>query len=372
MNKKPPKLSIITACYNSEKTIEQTIKSIINQTYPNIEYIIIDGKSTDNTMEIVYQYKNDIDIIISEKDNGVYDAFNKGVRNAQGQYIMFINADDYLVDMEIIDRLMNFTLCQGNPISVYGDILIKNEKTGFIKRHGKKITLNHIRKGSMPPHQGIIILKSIIKEFGGFNTKFKIRADYHLLVKVFLKYESEIYYFPELITVFRLGGLSSNLENRKVLNKETKLIIDELIVNSNYQISNLTSNENYMRYWLESIIFSNKSISDYLTKLNIKKVAIFGSGDMGLLISQDMKNQGIEPICFLDNNNSRIGLEMNNIPIVDPLWLIDNSNLVDAIILGFQGNHEVEVIAQLKSIINGNNIPIVNWRDLVIKIYSDC
>ncbi|URM33463.1 glycosyltransferase [Cytobacillus firmus] len=310
-----PKISIITACYNSEKTIEQTIQSVLNQTYENIEYIIVDGASTDGTMEIVKKYHDRISLVVSEKDSGVYDAFNKGVQYACGDYILFLNSDDYLIENTVLKYVANQIELRSNPIGVYGDIYIKNETTGFIRRLGQQIDLSNIKNGKMPPHPATFLQKSVITEFEGFNLNYQIAADFELLTKIFMKYEKDIYHIPILVSVFRLGGLSSNIKTLQIVKEETKSIINEYLLhfdsNTNMHVNN--SNENYLKLWIENIVFNKKSISDPLKKLQIKNVVIFGSGELAVLIAQDLIVNEFNVLSFLDNNSERQGITMNGI-----------------------------------------------------------
>lgn len=353
------KLTIITACYNSEKYIEQTILSVINQSYINIEYIIIDGGSEDNTVNIINNYINNIDTFISEADNGVYDAFNKGIALANGQYIMFVNSDDYLISNEIIHELMNEIIVRNYPVGIYGDILMKNEETGFVSISGQEITLDHFRKGKMPPHPSTILLKSAIEEFNCFDNQYKIAADFNLMLHIFKEYKSSLYYIPKVISMFRLGGLSEN----KLVREETLKIIESHFDNPLYFKE--VTNESYMKRLIENYLFQKKTLGSYLIKRGIKNVAIFGSGEWGVVISKDLSNMGIKTIIFLDNNPRRQGIRMNQVFVESPNWLLDKHNQVDAIIIGVQGNHIDEVKGQLNSLINDSEILIFDWRQIV-------
>lgn len=362
MNKENPVITIITACFNSEKYIEQTIQSVINQTYDHIEYIIVDGKSTDATIAIIEKYKNEIDQVISEPDNGVYDAFNKAISLATGQYIMFVNSNDYLVSNEVIQEMMNEIIDRNYPVGIYGDILIKNEETGFVSISGQEITLDHFRHGKMPPHPATVLLKSVIEEFNGFNIRYKIASDFNLMLHIFKKYEKNIFYLPKVISTFRLGGLSGNI----MVKEETAKIINAHFSDTIY--SEVTTNENYMKKWIEKLLFKQESIGSYLTKKGISNVAIFGSGEWGLLIYKDLNNHDINTVVFLDNNPKRQGLSMNQISIESPNWLIKNQYQVDAIILGFQGNHLDEGKRQLNSLLIDSKIVIFDWRQILDSI----
>jgi glycosyltransferase involved in cell wall biosynthesis len=127
MSENSLKVAIITVCLNSEKTIEQTIRSVINQTYPNIEYIIIDGESTDGTLEIIDKYKDKITKVINEKDHGTYDAMNKGLKFDSGDIIYFLNAGDYLYDFSIIEKIVSLFTKDNSLEMIYADVIYYDE-----------------------------------------------------------------------------------------------------------------------------------------------------------------------------------------------------------------------------------------------------
>ena len=159
------KISIITVCFNASQTIEATIKSVVGQTYSNIEYIIVDGLSTDNTLKIVGKYKHRIAKIVSEKDKGLYDAMNKGVKMAKGQIVYFLNADDVLVDKNIIREIMEEFEKDSKLDLVFGEIYFfypKENKTVRIKRNFSE---NDLKNGLMIPHKGSFIKKKWLQKY---------------------------------------------------------------------------------------------------------------------------------------------------------------------------------------------------------------
>ena len=182
-NEQKPLVSIITVCFNSERTIEDTILSVINQTYPNIEYIIIDGGSTDNTLDIIKRYEKYITTWISEPDEGIYDAMNKGLSISNGTYVFFLNSDDLFYSRETINQIIN-----KNTVSydvIYGDVILCSEDLAFVsKQQNKKRTLRKILKKTIC-HQAIFAKKKVFDKTGIFNTKYKIHADFDWQLKVF-------------------------------------------------------------------------------------------------------------------------------------------------------------------------------------------
>ncbi|HHY74165.1 MAG TPA: glycosyltransferase [Bacillus bacterium] len=358
------KISIITACYNSEKYIEQTIQSAIDQTYKNIEYIIVDGGSTDSTLPILEKYRDNIQKIISEPDQGVYDAFNKGIQASTGDIIYFLNSDDYLVDNKVIEDVMTlFEANQGFDM-IYGNIVMKNEETGFETNFGKKYELVDLMSGKMPPHPGSFLRSKTIKKYDGFNLEYKIASDFDLITRIFKNEVEKISYFDRMVACFRLGGLSSSIKNKDKTAKETRDIVKKYFGTELPTKSIMEQNMSYYKAWLESLLFSNMPISNVLVELGIRKVALFGTMEMALYVKEDFKRSGIQTLVFLDNNPTRQGVSMNGITIHSPNWLKENSTQVDAIILSFEGNYEKEIKDQIDQLVSCP-IPVYSWKELI-------
>ena len=204
------KITIITDCYNAEKTIENTIKSVLNQDYKNIEYIIVDGNSTDNTFKIISIYRNEVDIIISENDNGIYDAINKGINVASGEIIGILNADDILFNNNIITKIADVFNESPELESVIGDIIFV-DSSNKQKRYysSKNWTIHKYSSGYMPPHPSFYCKKINFYKYGFYNTTFNIAADYELLIR-FLKVNNLSYkYVPLIFVKMSLGGIST-------------------------------------------------------------------------------------------------------------------------------------------------------------------
>jgi len=225
------KVSLITIAYNSAETIEDTIKSIVAQDYSNIEYIIIDGGSTDNTLSIVDKFKDSITTIISEPDKGIYDAMNKGVQNATGDIVGILNSDDIYADNKVVSRIVEAI---GNKDSIYADLVyVDRDNTDKVTRYWKsgKYRMGIFKKGWMPPHPTFFIKKSCYDQYGIYNLQLKSAADYELMLRMLHKHNISVAYLPEVITKMRIGGQSNaTLLNRLKANKEDKLawIINDL------------------------------------------------------------------------------------------------------------------------------------------------
>ncbi len=219
------KISIITITYNSSKTIEQTIKSVLNQTYPNIEYIIVDGVSSDNTLEIVNKYKDQIHKIVSEKDSGIYDALNKAINLASGEAVGILHSDDFYIDATVIEKIAN-TFDQNKCEGVYADLYYVNkDNTDKIIRkwHSGNYSEGSFINGWMPPHPTFFVKKECYTKYGAFNLDFKTSADYELMLRLIQKNKIKLGYLPEYIIKMRLGGQSNiTTKNRIIANLEDR------------------------------------------------------------------------------------------------------------------------------------------------------
>lgn len=225
-------ISLIIATYNSEKYIEFCIKSIIAQTYEPIEFIIIDGNSTDNTIPIIKNLLNiDHLILISEKDKGIYDALNKGLNFTSGDIIGFVHSDDFLASKDIINNIVSMIKSESLD-GVYGDLQYVN------KINSKKIIRNWkssnfksdlLKKGWMPPHPTLFLKKEVYEKHGLFDLSYKISADYDFMLRVFKDSELKFGYLPKVVTKMRVGGAS----NRSLKNIVIKMIEDYRAIRKN-------------------------------------------------------------------------------------------------------------------------------------------
>jgi glycosyltransferase involved in cell wall biosynthesis len=218
------KVSIITVCYNSDSTIEKTIQSVVNQSYQDIEYIIVDGASKDNTLSIIKHYEslfNGRMSWISEPDKGLYDAMNKGIFMATGDLIGIINSDDIFYHNQTIDEIVTFHKLQDIDASV-GDIVQQNESGKNIRFYSSKNwSPNKLRIGFMPPHPSIFFKRELFDKHDNYNINFKIGADYELIVRFFLKNKINWKYSGITTTAMLLGGLSSSgLSSYFIISKE--------------------------------------------------------------------------------------------------------------------------------------------------------
>lgn len=209
-----PILTVITICYNSEKTLGRCINSVIKQLNDDIEYLIVDGKSNDNTINIIKEYIINQDNIryITEKDNGIYDAMNKGVKLAKGKWVYFINSDDCIKE-NILEKIVK--LIKINKYDcIYGDLeeVLEYKNKLYSRNLIADRNLEELKKGMIFSHQSFFCKTEVIEKCGFFNTDFKVAGDWDLIVKIYLL-SYEFYHINEIIAEFYLGGACSSSHN---------------------------------------------------------------------------------------------------------------------------------------------------------------
>ena len=219
------KVSIITVCFNSASTIRDTINSVINQTYPNIEYIIIDGNSKDDTYQIVKSYGTKISIHKSEPDKGIYDGLNKGISLASGEIIGMLHADDFYANSTVIEQVVAL-FENSDTDSLYSDLdYVDPENTSKIIRHwvSGKYKAGKFLFGWMPPHPTFFVKRFIYDQLGLFNLELKSAADYELMLRYIHKNNIKTVYLPLVTVKMRAGGMSNkSLSNRIRANNEDR------------------------------------------------------------------------------------------------------------------------------------------------------
>jgi len=220
----PIKVSIITATFNSAATIADTMRSVGQQDYPLIEHIIVDGASGDETVRIVKQFGHAI-TVISEKDNGIYDAMNKGILAASGDIVGILNSDDIYVDSKVISKIAD--VFQDPSVQCcYADLqyvdgrdpkrIIRTWKSG-------NYSLRSFYWGWMPPHPTFFVRKSVYDRLGLYNTDMHSAADYEMILRVMVNHKLQTSYFPEIIVKMRTGGISNaSIKNRIRANREDR------------------------------------------------------------------------------------------------------------------------------------------------------
>ncbi len=214
------RITIITATYNSVKTLEQTIKSLHSQTYKNVQHIIIDGKSSDGTLEIIDKYKQHIDIVISEADKGIYDALNKGIALATSEVIGFLHADDIFAADNVLEEIAN-VFYNNNIDAVYGDLqYVAETDINKIIRHWRSNSFepNKIYKGWMPPHPTFYVRRQMYLKHNTFNINYKIAADYDMMMRLLFVHKIKVKYIPMVMIKMRVGG-KSNASIKNIIRK---------------------------------------------------------------------------------------------------------------------------------------------------------
>lgn len=299
-----PKVSIITVCLNSEKTIRDTIESVIRQTYRNIEYIIVDGGSTDSTLSIINEYREYITEIISEKDKGIYDAFNKGINLSTGEIIGIINSDDWYVDDAVevsvnamIENSAEFCCANITIVDTDNNMHISCSNIYAEQWFGNKIM-----------HPTVFASKELYNCIGLFDNSYKIASDYKWILEVFLN-NRRVTYIDKAIVYFRKGGISTDPDCRVRTLTEGYQVVSDLI--SKYE---LHSKEYYdvLAFWREAI-FKAKVDEVLMKRPEILKtflrdergtdtVVIWGTGHYGRMIIDTCLKTQIEVQYLIDSN----------------------------------------------------------------------
>ena len=318
------KVSIITVCLNSVATIEQTIQSVLSQTYKNIEYIVIDGASCDGTCEIIEKYKQKITYYVSEQDHGIYSAMNKGLRHITGDIVGIINSDDWYAE-DTIEKVVN-TFKQSSCQLVHGKLAVQYGKNKY--RIIEERALSDIYLGMVISHPTVFIKKDVYQKYGLFDEQYKSAADYELMLRFFTKGIS-IVYIPDVLAYFRQGGYSQ--KNKQLSIEETHTIAQNYIKmldkdNKEYQ---LNEEEQYKqrlyRYQIEKKIddLDEREKQELLYKLNLSgRVVIFGTGSYGMVCYELLQNLSFDFEAWVDNASSKQGDKLLGKSIFSPKVLV--------------------------------------------------
>jgi glycosyltransferase involved in cell wall biosynthesis len=221
------KVSVITVCFNSGKTIEKTFQSVKKQSYQNIEYIVIDGGSSDDTLKIIRNYNSCISNYISESDKGLYDAMNKGIDLATGDIIGILNSDDVFSDAFVLENVANFH--QENDIDAsIGNITQFNESGRTVRKYSsKKWTPEYLKIGFMPPHPSIFFKRILFEKYGSYHLDFISGADYELIVRFFIKHQVSWKFSDITTTLMLTGGISSSgYKSYRLISQEIKKALE--------------------------------------------------------------------------------------------------------------------------------------------------
>lgn len=218
------KISVITATFNSAATVRDTLTSIAAQSHPDIEHLIIDGVSRDNTLDIVKEFPH-VAKVVSGKDNGIYDAMNKGLQLATGEIIGILNSDDFYNNHDVLSKVAA-AFEDKSVEAVYGDLqYVKQDDVKTVIRTWKsgKYKKRHFYYGWMPPHPTFFVRRSLYDKAGLFNTALRSAADYELMLRMIEKHGAVVKYIPEVLVKMRAGGMSNvSLGNRLRANSEDR------------------------------------------------------------------------------------------------------------------------------------------------------
>ena len=319
MNNLNCKVSIITVSYNSVKTIEQTITSVLSQSYKNIEYIIIDGASKDGTQQVIEKYKDKISYYVSEKDKGLYYAMNKGLDVATGDIIGIINSDDWYT----VDAVANVVECfaQNDAELIYGlTVVVEQDGTEKLNRTKMLETIWH-----QAPffHPSVFVKKDVYNRIGEFCTDYKVAADYDLLLK-FYSENIKFQYIDKVIAYFRLGGISTVLmktgyrENYKI----SMSYVDKC-PNREYVLEQIKEHYEWACFTtdIEGIkgLFSDL-LCEYFQE-NITEISIFGIGSWGEYCYKILTENKIKILHIIDNDEKKQNKNFHGIKILKPQML---------------------------------------------------
>ena len=243
------KITVVTVCRNASATIEDTLRSVAAQDYPNIEHIVIDGGSTDDTLEIVKRFPH-VTSIVTEPDEGIYDAMNKGLGLARGDAVGFLNSDDFFSRTDSLSILA--AGLEGVDAVVANVALVARDDISRVKRfysiRGYRTWM--LRFGHMPPHPTLYVRTPLIRSLGGFDKAYRIAGDFEFVVRLILKCAAKIRYVPQTIVGFRAGGVSTkNIRAKVVMNQEILHALQENGVST-------STAQLYLRYcakWIQAI-----------------------------------------------------------------------------------------------------------------------
>jgi glycosyltransferase len=217
-------VSIITATFNSAATVRDTMRSVSEQDYPFVEHIIVDGQSRDETLQIVNEFTHTA-LVVCEKDTGIYDAMNKGIRASRGDIIGMLNSDDMYAHREVISRVVS-AFEDEDVQACYADLqFVQAKDPSRVTRTWKS---GHFQPGSfywgwMPPHPTFFVRKSVYEQVGLFDTSLRSAADYEMMLRILLKHKMHAFYIPEVIVKMRTGGMSTgSIQNRLKANREDR------------------------------------------------------------------------------------------------------------------------------------------------------
>jgi len=214
------KISVITAVYNNRDTLAAALDSALSQTHDEVELIVIDGGSTDGTLDVLRSYADRLAVLVSEPDQGIYDALNKGIRLASGEVVGFLHSDDLFADGDVLSRIAT---AFADPVvgAVYGDLLyVRKVNPDQVVRYWRAggFSPGKLARGWMPPHPTFYVRRSVYERLGLFDTNYRIGADYDCILRFLGRFGVQVWYIPEVLVKMRVGG-ASNRSLKNILRK---------------------------------------------------------------------------------------------------------------------------------------------------------
>lgn len=218
----PLKISVITVCFNSEATLERTLSSVAAQDWPHVEHIVVDGASTDGTLEILERFHSRLSCVLSEPDNGIYDAMNKGIQKATGDVVCFLNSDDQYMHAGVLSLVARH---MHDLAAIFGDVVFfkKDEPERIVRYYrSKSFHPDRLAWGWMPAHPSLFVRREICKRLGGFKPTYRIAGDFEFVARLFTVRSIRYNYLPEALVKMQLGGASTapGFKGRILHNKE--------------------------------------------------------------------------------------------------------------------------------------------------------
>jgi glycosyltransferase involved in cell wall biosynthesis len=257
-------ISIITINYNDKEGLDRTFKSVINQNWKEFEHIIIDGGSTDGSEKFVEDNSSFFSYCVSEPDKGIYHAMNKGIKQANGDFLIFLNSGDVFFNHKVLDNLKDNIMCDFDEI-VYGDVLLRNEKTDLnrIQKHPENLTFNYFFNQTIC-HQSCVFKRELFDRIFYFNETYKIVSDWEFLIYAIFKKGVKIRKTPVIVSIFDTTGISSNQEMRGIANKEREEVLRKyfpLLIDDYKKLNSYSSKRSKQLLYIEKSVFFRKVVS---------------------------------------------------------------------------------------------------------------
>lgn len=333
------KVSIITVSYNAAKTIERTMLSVLNQSYKNIEYLIIDGQSTDGTQQLIEKYRDEIDYYVSEPDRGIYDAMNKGISHATGDVVGIINSDDWY-ETDAVEKITK-RFRETDADVVFGEIWLIdfNDKKKSCSSHSK-----------LPPHPAMFVKRNIYEKYGVYDTKYEIAADYELTLRLAaggVRFEG----ISDIISNFRTSGIS-NIKKMECIEETYRIQLKYADRCPEKTVNKDMAKELYGRNKLVYVSENNPEkivevLRNQFPTLE-QEIVIFGTGNWGKELYTILKNCGIDVPFFVDNDDRMWEFQYDGSNIFSPEVLKTYQGVVLVAVKKFQK----EISMQLKEYAN--------------------